>query len=351
MNNNIVLEEGSKRVKSSDFKQYTKQNGRWLLSDDMSEETYEAVQHYLRERNVEALIDKDIDKFLKGHISACGNPSGKRINELPNGKKLARGGFSLFAKNLKFNLDGKSDWAVMYENYSGLKTYLYDEENVHLEREKKRKLVNKFIRFYPLIVERLERDLKLKRDIRHLALHIMIMTKIRVGNLEYLLHYGHKGLTTLQKRDITIKGNIIIFDFVGKDGVPQHVEKEFDTMTVRMLQKLLDKKQEGDFVFTGSNDLPLHGSVFSKILFKYTGEHFYPHIIRSFYADSKCRKFIRNHRSPTRKQVLGKFKEIAANLGHKKYDPKKKDWVADYKITISNYIRPEYVEKMKEMCK
>ena len=86
--------------------------------------------------------------------------------------------------------------------------------------------------------------MKTKKAIEYLALFTLIKTHIRVGNLEYYLSHKHKGLTTLQKQDIKIdkKTNKVIFDFVGKDGVPQHVEKDFPAYYVETLQTILNKK-------------------------------------------------------------------------------------------------------------
>ena len=65
----------------------------------------------------------------------------------------------------------------------------------------------------------------------------MLKTFIRVGNYDYYLKNSHKGLTTLQKRDISIEGDKVIFIFIGKDGVPQHFEKEFSENYVSELKK------------------------------------------------------------------------------------------------------------------
>ena len=73
-------------------------------------------------------------------------------------------------KNLKFNNGSNHDWDICYENTSGLKTYLYSEDKLHLEQEKKFKLVQKFSEniesptstpVVPLSPKTLSRELKL----------------------------------------------------------------------------------------------------------------------------------------------------------------------------------------------
>ena len=41
------------------------------------------------------------------------------------------------------------------------------------------------------------------------------------------------------------------------------------------------------------------------------------------------------------------FLQIAKDLGHKKYNKKKEQWEISPKITIQNYIYPEYVKKIR----
>ena len=350
------LPVGTKRVKCEDLNEYIRCNKNWKQLGDVSFWVKTNIKYYLDNDNFNFLVDSNVCDFLKGCVMPCGTISGGRIKYLPNGKKLARGGFSLFAKNLKFNVDSDSNWAVMYENVSGLKTYLYDEDNVALEREKKAKLVDKFIKFYPVILRRLEKDLIDKKEVKYLGLYTLLRTFMRVGNLEYYLHLGHRGLTTLQKRNIFFADSdsgksLVIFDFLGKDGVPQHISCEFPSFYIDILKGILDELYVDDFVFADSDGVPIHSAVFSKLMFEYTGEHFYPHIVRSYYADLTCSKFISSHMSATKKQVQNVFLDVAKVLGHKKFDKEKGSWVVDSKVTVLNYIRPEYSLKMQSMIK
>lgn len=358
--NTVIFKNGTKRIKISDLKEYIHQDGRWVPTGKINEHAKKIIENYSKHNTLDILIDEDDNEFLKGYVNPDEMISGKRIKVLPNGKKLARGGFSVFAKNLEFNNNKKFEWDVCYENYSGLKTYLYSEDKIEHEKKRKTKIVNEFIRAYPIILEKLQKDLKSKKTNKYLGLYTLLMTHIRVGNLEYYHKLKHKGLTTLQKRDIKIEKevnkkntNFVEFNFIGKDGVPQNIKKEFPDFYVKILDSVLKSKKADDFVFTDKDNHPLHSLVFSKIMFKYTNKHFYPHIIRSYYADTQCRNFIKNNnklKPIDKKKVTNKFKEIALDLGHKKFNKKKNIWEADYKVTVNNYIRPEYYTKMLELC-
>jgi len=348
------FEDGIKRIKAKDLKLYEKKQAKWIPLENMPKHTKDAINIYHQNKNLDILIDEISKEFLKGFLNSKEIASGKRVQNLPNKKKLARGGFSLFAKELTFNIDAKkSEWDVCYTNTSGLKTYLYSEDKLELEHKKKAKLVDSFIAKYPEIISKLEKDLKTKKTIEHLALFTLIKTHLRVGNIEYFLSHKHKGLTTLQKQDIKIekKNNVVVFSFIGKDGVPQHVEKEFPKYYIEILDDVLKKKKKEDFVFTDKNGHPLHSEVFSNILFNYTKEHFYPHIIRSYYADTTIFQFLEENKRKklTKKDVENKFYEVANELGHKKFSKKKNEWVLSYAVTIENYIRPKYVVEMKKL--
>ena len=182
-------------------------------------------------------------------------------------------------------------------------------------------------------------------DIKYLALYTIFKIYIRVGNYDYYLKNSHKGLTTLQKKDITIEGEEVFFDFIGKDGVPHQIKKKFSEKYIKELKKIIFLKKADDFVFAGSKGRPLHSEDFSSIMFEITNEHFYPHIIRSHHADSKCLEYLDGKSAIQDPEKL--FLDIARDLGHKKYNKKKEIWEISPNITIKNYIYPEYVKKIR----
>ncbi len=343
------FQKGSKRIKP-DKKEYIRTESDWLLDKEIPENIKEIIEFYEENQNLDLLIDELNNDFFKGFLDPKNRVSGQRIKHLPSGKELARGGFSLYAKNLKINKEGKELWDICYENPSGSQTYLYSIEKVEHEKEKKALLVDEFEKQYPNIIKKLETDIKKTNDIVFIALYILIKTNIRVGNLEYFHHYKHQGLTTLQKKNIKINGESVNFAFIGKDGIPQDITKKFPDFVLKPLEKHHKKLKQNDFVFT-EHEHPIHSEEFSKILFDYTGIHFYPHIIRSFFADSICKNFLKTHKTATKKEVEECFLEAAIGLGHKKYNKKKDTYEPNFKVTIDNYIRPSLYEELMSKCK
>lgn len=352
------FKSGCKRVMTKDFSLYEKKTLFWKKLKQLPKSAKITIDLFTHYDNSQHLIDENFNKFLKGHLTPENRISGKRINILPNGIKLARGGFSLFAKDLKFNLskDNLNSYDVSFENESGTRTYLYSIDKVHLEQEQKYKLVQEFDEFYEEILEKLDLDIDRFEDKRkYLALYTLIMSKIRVGNFEYFTHSGHKGLTTLQKKDLLInkENSSITFNFIGKDAVPQNIIVKYPEKYIIYLKDILSKIKKDDFVFSNKSGHPIEAVEFSDILFSYTNKHFYPHIIRSHYADRVCENFIRNNKNKkvTQENIDLKINEIAKNLGHKKFDKKTNSWQINSKVTIESYIYPPLIEQMKEMIK
>lgn len=379
-----TLLEGIEKINISDFGKYEYKKRNWNFKRNINNTRKNIIQKYIQKGNEELIVDDCHKPFLKGYVfdeKMCG----ERIFHLPSGKRLARGGFSIHAKNLLLNSKTKTSWDICYENSSGTKTYLYSEEKIHLEQIHKAEIVDKFKLMYPKIKKKIIEDLKNKNEIEYLLLYIILKTHMRVGDIYYYKKLQHQGATTLQKKNITIfkDKQKILFQFTGKDGVPQCISKKFPLFVIEKIEKILNKKNDDDFVFLKKNNNIVHSSDLSKILFEYTKEHFYPHIIRSFYADSQCQKFLKNykklnennkennktnnktkalekeknkiqHKNKTKKNTKKKLKKevedlllhIAENLGHKKYNRKKKKWEICYNVTVKNYIRPSLYEKL-----
>lgn len=58
-----------------------------------------------------------------------------------------------------------------------------------------------------------------KESVLALALRLLDSGMIRIGNEEYAKANGSRGLTTLHKRNVAIRGNALKFRFIGKGGV------------------------------------------------------------------------------------------------------------------------------------
>ena len=82
-----------------------------------------------------------------------------------------------------------------------------------------------------------------------------------------------------------------------------------------------------DFVFA-NNGIPLKDTEFMKAFEKYSGEKFYPHIVRSYYATTQAKNFLKTHKKATKKD---------------------NKWVNSYNVTVHHYLQPKIFEKIQKL--
>ncbi len=319
----------------------------WKGSNKPLPEAMIVIHLFQKNGRFKDLVDKKDSFFLKGQLSPEGLPQGARINILPDGSVLDKA-FSLFAPHLTIHDQQTHDhWDVLYQNKGGTFSYVYTLEKRKANKDKKYKKVEEFEKEYPRLKKRVEKALKDEKDRFALPMYTLLQTHIRVGNEIYYKAHGHKGLTTLKKKDISINGNNVTFDFIGKDGVPIKTTKQFPEVYAKRLNSLLKPLNRDSFVFVGENGHPMKESHFKKAFKKYCGKEFYPHIVRSHYATSQVKDFIKRTKKPTKEQVNSLFLSIASDLGHKKFVKKENIWKEHIAVTVNNYIQPDLVEFLK----
>ena len=175
-------------------------------------------------------------------------------------------------------------------------------------------------------------------------------TYMRIGNETYYKANKHKGLTTLKKEDILIKGRSVTFNYISKDGVPVNLETTFPDRYISGLKKILDSVQKQAFVFTNrTSGHPLTDNHFKDAFKRYCGKEFYPHIIRSYYATTTVRDFLKKQTFITKEDVRALFLSIAEKLGHRHFDKNKKVWKESYNVTINHYIQPALVKRVRAL--
>lgn len=180
-----------------------------------------------------------------------------------------------------------------------------------------------------------------------LAMSVLLKTCMRVGNEMFYHLHKSKGLTTLKKSDIKIKGNTVTFKYLSKGLVPIEEKERFSDLFISHFKKLLSKKSSKDFIFTGNDNKPLKDTDFEKTFEQYCGISFYPHIVRSYYATTEVEKFLKRNKHPQKSEVKELFAKISEKLGHKRFNKKHNQWETSSAVTISHYIDPKLVERVK----
>ena len=341
---------GTIRIQAKGLIPYEKTKTSWKKSKKQFTNINQIVKLFKAHQNFNVLIDKKNPRFLKGQLYK-GKVQGARINILPDGTKIDKA-YSLFAKELTVH-DQCSDehWDVLFKNPGGTWSYCYSLDKKAKNTIAKYRKVRQFDKVYLKLLKNVSKELKNKKDNLALPMYTLLRTRMRIGNEIYYKLHNHKGLTTLKKKNIKIKGKEIGFKYVGKDGVPQNIKKKFPEMYLKRLKKHLSSRKPNDFVFVSNSGKPLPEKDFKLAFKKYCGQEFYPHIVRSHYATTKVQNFIKGKRKLDKNEVNNLYLEIASSLGHKKFDKKNNIWKESSSVTVGHYIEPKLVERVKRMVK
>lgn len=332
----------------TDLKTYEFSNNKWKISNKEFPQALKVISLFKAHNKFQDLIDQKNPKFLKGQLYR-GKVQGARLNILPDGKKLDKA-YSLLAEDLNIHDEDSHDhWDVIYKNPNGKYAYLYTQDKKEKAVKNKYKKVELFESLYNKIQKTVIQNLSNKEDIYALPLYTLLKTYMRVGNEVHFKETGHKGLTTLKKKDIKIEKNKVQFNYIAKSGVPMNIIEEFPKDYIKLLKQKIGPKKREDFVFTNSQNKPLKDTDFMKAFEKYCGQTFYPHIVRSYYATKKAKDFLKLHKNATKEEVKNLFTEIAEKLGHKRFDKKSEEWKNSYTVTIHHYIQPNLVEKIQNL--
>ncbi len=343
------MEKGVIRISAKDLQVY-EFNGKWKKSKVELPDAMEVVKLFKAHDNLKELVSKKDSAWLKGMTNRKGEIFGERVNVLPDGTRLDKA-YSIFAKHLKIHDENNHGWDVLFQNKGGTWNYAYSVEKKLCAKNKKYEAVRDFEKIYPHLHKKVIEALGDESDIMAVPMITLLETLMRVGNEMYYKKDGHKGLTTLTKKDVVIKKNNVEFNFLGKDGVPQRIERQFNPAYIHRLRKIIQNIRQNDFIFVNpETHRPLKDMAFENAFARYCGKRFYPHIVRSYFATKAVEDFLKKNKGLIERE---KFEElltkIADRLGHKKFSKKKDEWEISYKITMSHYIDPKLVRKIE--CK
>jgi hypothetical protein len=344
---NSKIRPGTIRIKASNLKGYEKTKASWKRCSRIFPEAKLIIRLFKKSRRFSLLIDKKNPEFLKGQLAPNGVPEGARIGILPNGKKLSKA-FSLFAPNLMIHDENtRHHWDMIYKNPSGTYSYLYTREKIKKFRKKKYQIVKEFERYYPKLKSRVYGALKNENDPFALPMYTLLKTYMRIGSETYYKLHRHKGLTTMKKNDIEIKGRRVSFHYIGKGGVPTSTTDTFPKVYIERLRNILRRIDGSSFVFVNrQTGRPINEEHFKAAFKRYCGREFYPHIVRSFYATNRVKEFLIARKPLKKKDVHHLFYSIAEKLGHKRFIKKDRTWRENYTVTINHYVQPEILKKV-----
>jgi DNA topoisomerase-1 len=226
-------------------------------------------------------------------------------------------------------------WISPYENghlqftgtdAAGRKQYRYHAGWTQIRNQSKYHRLQTFATYLPAIREQVDKDLA-RHNLDHekvvaLAVRLMELTGIRVGNESYKKLYGSFGLTTLQNRHIKIEGSTLKFEFKGKKGIMHKVALQSKKLA-RLVKQCRDIP--GKELFQYYNESGERNSIGSGDINDYlkniTGEEFTAKDFRTWsgsvsalYAFKAAGEF--TSVTECHKKIVSVIDEVAVSLGN-----------------------------------
>lgn len=178
----------------------------------------------------------------------------------------------------------------------------------------------------PIIRKRVEEDLSLpglpREKVLATIVRLIEMTFIRVGNAEYARENKSFGLTTMRTRHLSIHGNTLTFDFMGKSGVHHTIDLQNRHLAtiVKRIQDLPGYElfqyvdEEGGRHAIDSSDV-------NDYLREMTGEHFTAKDFRTWAGTVLTAMMLRElepyeTQTQAKKNVVEAIKAVAERLGN-----------------------------------
>ena len=138
--------------------------------------------------------------------------------------------------------------------------YLYHESHTRMQELRKFRRITKFAKAIPKMRATVACHLRqpgLTRE-RVLAavLRILSTCYMRPGSEVYASENGSYGIATLRRKHITVKGDLIEFDFPGKSGVRQQRQLR-DKQVARVIRKTINLPGYNVFKYINGDDKPV----------------------------------------------------------------------------------------------
>jgi DNA topoisomerase-1 len=209
----------------------------------------------------------------------------------------------------------------------GRKQYRYHPDFRKLQDENKFKRMLHFGQALPKIREGMDHDLRLKgfpeRKVLAVIVYLLEKSLIRVGNEEYAKENKSFGLTTMRTRHVSIHGEHIEFNFLGKSKIKHRIDIH-DRRLARVIKKL--QELPGQELFQYLDDSGKRCSVSSSDVNAYLqelsgGEHFTAKDFRTWWGTVLALTELSHRDVPPSKMGLKKavtavMKAVSQQLGN-----------------------------------
>jgi DNA topoisomerase I len=134
--------------------------------------------------------------------------------------------------------------------------YLYHADHVRAQERKKFARLIHFGASLPSMRKTVASHLRLsglpRERVLASVLKILAISFLRPGSEIYANEHGSYGITTLRSKHVSIKGDLVVFDFKGKSGVHQHRELKNKELA-RVMKELLGLPGRRVFKYAGDD--------------------------------------------------------------------------------------------------
>ena len=228
--------------------------------------------------------------------------------------------------------------------------YLYHEDHTRLQEFRKFERIGKFAQALPKMRATIRRHLQqpgLGRE-RVLAavLRILSTCYMRPGSEVYASENGSYGIATLRRKHITVKGDLIEFDFPGKSGVRQQRQLR-DRQAARVIRATL--KLPGFNVFKYQNEngetIPVTRQHINDYIKEVMGDNFSAKDFRTWAGTLVCACALARNgddvpvpssATGVKKKIVAAIKETAEVLGNTPA------------VCRSSYVCPEIIHSFEK---
>lgn len=228
--------------------------------------------------------------------------------------------------------------------------YLYHEDHTRVQELRKFQRITKFAQALPKMRATIRRHLRqpgLGRE-RVLAavLRILSTCYMRPGSEVYASEHGSYGIATLRRKHVTVKGDLIEFDFPGKSGVRQQRQLR-DRQVARVIRATLKLPGYNVFKFINGNGepVPVTRRHINEYIKEVMGESFSAKDFRTWAGTLVCACALARDgndvalpasASAIKKRVVAAIKETAEVLGNTPA------------VCRSSYVCPEIIHSFEK---
>lgn len=230
--------------------------------------------------------------------------------------------------DVAINPAAKGRLQAIGKDTAGRWQYLYHESHMRTQELRKFERITKFAQAIPKMRATVARHLSQKGLTRERVLasvlRILSTCFMRPGSEVYANEHGSYGIATLRRKHVTVKGDVVEFDFPGKSGVRQQYQLR-DRQVARVIRSTL--KVPGYNVFKFENGegkmvkvTPRHINEYLK---EVMGEKFSAKDFRTWAGTLVCAcalaregDEIPKQKTARNKRIVSAIKETAAVLGN-----------------------------------